>query len=300
MDPYVKFECREFEWKSSVCEKGAKKPTWEGQKFEIDVKYLGDDITFAAFDQDPGKDEKIGKGDSKLSAFVCYEDWDEWFTVEHNGKGAGKLHLRTHWEPLADKEVHSSTDEMGQIQEAIKSLAQKKRDLTEQYNEVKETMDRHAEEYYARIEAENAEEGDDEKWDKKVARAEKRCEEEHARITALREALDEKAQEFEEKVLYEDSIAIQRGEEFKEKMGARRERAAQKKEEDHAKAEENEAANVENNKKLEQEMNDKIKALQGDAFGKDEKIRDEINEIAEKLLKINEAIAERLQKLAEL
>lgn len=47
-------------------------------------------------------------------------------------------------------------------------------------------------------------------------------------------------------------------------------------------------------------MNAKIKELQGDAFGKDEAIRDEIASIAEKLLKINEAIADRLQKLAEL
>ena len=66
MDPYVCFECREFEWKSSTCEKGGKKPEWQGQTFEIDVKYLGDDIRFFAKDDDPGKDEKIGSGDSKL------------------------------------------------------------------------------------------------------------------------------------------------------------------------------------------------------------------------------------------
>lgn len=163
MDPYVCFECREFEWKSTTCEKGGKTPKWEGQSFEIDVKYLGDDIRFFAKDDDPGKDEKIGSGDSKLSAFVCYEDWDEWFTVEHKGKNAGKIHLRSHWEPVA-KEEHSSKDEMGEIQEMIKNLAQKKRDLTEQYQTIKDKMDRHEEEYNTRIEAENNEEGDPEKW----------------------------------------------------------------------------------------------------------------------------------------
>ena len=185
------FECREFEWKSTTCEKGGKKPEWSGQQFTIDVKYLGDDITFSAKDDDPGKDEKIGYGDSKLSAFVCYEDWDEWFTVEHKGKPAGKIHLRSHWEPAGVKEEHSSKDEMGEIQEAIKNLATKKRDLTQQYNEVKEQMDRHQEEYDARLEAENAEEGDPEKWDKKVERANQRCDKEHERITGLREQLDE-------------------------------------------------------------------------------------------------------------
>jgi len=142
MDPYVKMVSRDQDWKSETCSGGGKKPKWEGQKFEIEVKYLGDDITFEAFDNDPGKDEKIGNGDSKLSAFACYDDWDEWFPIEHKGKSAGKIHLRSKWEPVAHEE-HSSQDEMGQIQEAIKNLAQKKRELTEQYNAIKDEMDRH-------------------------------------------------------------------------------------------------------------------------------------------------------------
>jgi hypothetical protein len=43
-------------------------------------------------------------------------------------------------------------------------------------------MDRHEEEGNAKLEAENAEEGDPEKWDKKNARAEKKCEDDHARV----------------------------------------------------------------------------------------------------------------------
>lgn len=232
MDPYVAFESRdkEFEWKSSTCEKGHKKPKWEGQQFEIDVKYLGDDLNFVAKDNDPGKDEMIGMGTSKLSAFACYEDWDEWFNIEFKNKNAGKIHLRCHWAPKVQEE-HSSQDEMGQIQEAIKELAAKKRDLTEQYNQIKEEMERHEEEGRARLEAENAEEGDPEKWDKKIQRAQERCERDKNRIKEQREALDEKAEEYEKKVEYEDEKAIARGEEFKERMIKRAEMAEIAKEE---------------------------------------------------------------------
>ena len=109
MDPYVKFESRggEFEFKSSTCSGGGKKPTWNDQTFTIDVKYLGDDLNFVAKDDDPLKDEKIGQGTSKLSAFACYEDWDEWFPIEHKGKPAGKIHLRCNWKPTVHEE-HSS------------------------------------------------------------------------------------------------------------------------------------------------------------------------------------------------
>jgi len=72
MDPYVKFESREQTFKSGVDKKGGKTPKWESDNvFEIDVKYLGDDISFVAKDDDRGRDEKIGEGESKLSAFCC-------------------------------------------------------------------------------------------------------------------------------------------------------------------------------------------------------------------------------------
>lgn len=302
MDPYVEFACREFEWKSSTVDSGHKKPKWEGQSFDIEVKYLGDDLKWVAKDHDKvGRDEPIGDGESKLSAFVCYEDWDEWFAVEHKGKPAGKIHLRTHWKPAGEvEEKHSSQDEMGQITEKIKELAQKKRDLTDKYNEIKEEMDRHEEEGNAKLEAENAEEGDPEKWDKKNARAEKKCEDDHARVEEQRAALDEKKEEFEAKLAYETKMAVQRKDEFIERMEKATEKAASDLEADLAKAEEDKLACQEENHRKEEEMRNKCEALNGAQRRREQAITDEIREIAEKLLKINEGIAERLQKLTEL
>lgn len=302
MDPYVEFACREFEWKSETDGNGHKKPKWEGQSFDIEVKYLGDDLKWVARDHDKiGSDESIGDGESKLSAFVCYEDWDEWFAVEHKGRPAGKIHIRTHWAPVAAvEEKHSPNDEMGQIQEKIKDLAQKKRDLTEKYNEIKEEMELHEEEGNARLEAENADEGDPEKWDKKTARAEEACEKAHARIEDQRAALDEKREEFEAKVAYETEIAITRKDEFIARMEVAVEKAASTLEADLAKAEDDKIACEEMNHSKEEEMRNKCEALNGAQRRREIAITDEIREIAEKLLKITEQIQERLTKLTEL
>ena len=303
MDPYVAFECREFEWKSDVDQNGNKKPKWSNQKFEYAVKYLGDDIKFVAYDHDKiGHDEEIGKCCEKLSAFACYEDWDEWFSIEHKGKPAGKVHLRTNWKPTIEEKhaENDENDEMGQIQAKIKDLASKKRELTDEYNQIKEDMERHEEEGQARLDAENAEEGDPEKWDKKVARAEKRCEEAHERVNVLREALEEKKQEFLAKQEYETEMALKRKDEFVERMENAEEKAAADLEADLAKAEEMKIACEEDNHKREEEMRNKCEALNGAQRRREEAIKDEIRETAEKLLKINERIQEHLQALTEL
>ena len=99
MDPYVKMNCREQEWKSAVCNDGGKHPTWHSQFFDIHVHYLGDDLTFKLWDDDIGKDEFIAEGSTKLSSLVHHGGFDEWFTVTYKGKDAGKLHLKGEWEP---------------------------------------------------------------------------------------------------------------------------------------------------------------------------------------------------------
>jgi hypothetical protein len=300
MDPYVAFVMREQEWKTATDGNGHKKPKWEGQTWDIEVKYLGDDLTFVAYDHDKiGHDEEIGKGDEKLSAFACYEDWDEWFSVQHKGKPAGKIHLRSTWKPTIE-EKHAENDEMGQITNKIKELAQKKRDLTDEYNQIKEDMDRHEEEGNARLEAENAEEGDPEKWDKKTERAEKRCVEDHERVQVLRDAMGEKKEEFEAKLEYETNMALKRKDEFVARMECAVETAASNLEADLAKAEDNRAACEEDNHKREEEMRNRCEALNGAQRRREEAIKDEIRETAEKLLKINERIAEHLQALTEL
>ena len=99
MDPYVKMFSREQEWKSKVCDGGGKTPKWLSQFFDIDVKYLGDNLEFKIYDEDVGKDDFIAEGQTKLSALAVNGGMDEWFEVSYKGKAAGKLHLRCEWDP---------------------------------------------------------------------------------------------------------------------------------------------------------------------------------------------------------
>ena len=62
MDPYCKMEMREQNWKSSVSKNGGLHPEWKDQRFEIEVKELGDDLHFHLWDDDLFRDEDIGKG----------------------------------------------------------------------------------------------------------------------------------------------------------------------------------------------------------------------------------------------
>ena len=97
MDPYVKMAYREQEWKSKVVDGGGKHPVWKDQFWDVDVKYLGDDITFKFYDEDIGKDDHIADGMTKTSALCTNGGIDEWFSLTYKGKDAGKVHFRCEW-----------------------------------------------------------------------------------------------------------------------------------------------------------------------------------------------------------
>ena len=81
MDPYIKFQSREQELRSSVAKDGGKNPKWHGQHWEIEVHYLGDELHYHVFDDDIGKDDSIGMGSTKLSALVHNGGVNEWFEI---------------------------------------------------------------------------------------------------------------------------------------------------------------------------------------------------------------------------
>lgn len=99
MDPYVKVVCRDWNWKSEADRNGSKKPVWEDQSFSIDVKYMGDDIYYKVFDEDKGRDEKVGDGGCKISTFCAEPEMDMWMEIEYKGKSAGKVRFTSRWEP---------------------------------------------------------------------------------------------------------------------------------------------------------------------------------------------------------
>ena len=96
MDPYVKIESRMQKFKTNTINGGGKTPKWTGQTFTIDVKYTGDDLTLSVWDEDVGNDDKVGECIIKLSSLIGMTNGvDEWFEIQHKGKKAGTINLKS-------------------------------------------------------------------------------------------------------------------------------------------------------------------------------------------------------------
>jgi Ca2+-dependent lipid-binding protein len=300
MDPYVKFKSRDWRAKSAVDKNGGKKPEWKDQKFEIEVKYLGDDLEFIVKDDDNGRDDLIGDGATKLSAFACYEDWDEWFTIEHKGKRAGKIHLKSHWEPKEKKEEASSAgDEMQEIQMMMKEAMMKKKELESKFHDVKEAKEDHAEAGAARIAAAEAEAAAAD-WDAKAAEAEAKFATDLEAVAAMKAEQEQNKADFEVSIANEVKLAAEVRDCVLNGLDAQEAKAAETRDAALAKAEADKEAGMAEFAAARAAVEAEIEEeKRHDAIAHDH-ITDEIKEVAEKLLAINAQITEHLTALTNL
>ena len=67
-------------------------PNWR-ETFDVDVKYLGDELYLRVLDKDMASVDVIGATCIKLSALCCNGGTDDWYEIEYKGKSAGKIHL---------------------------------------------------------------------------------------------------------------------------------------------------------------------------------------------------------------
>jgi Ca2+-dependent lipid-binding protein len=104
MDPFCKLQYREQSFKTKVLQGAGKTPTWD-ETFEIDVKYIGDDLKLEVMDEDVTSSDTVGIATIKLSALISDGGIDEWFEIQYKGKSAGKIHLISHFTPLALSET---------------------------------------------------------------------------------------------------------------------------------------------------------------------------------------------------
>ena len=89
MDPYVKITARMQEFKTKVRDNEGKNPHWE-EVHEIDVKYIGDDITFEVWTKNTvTSDEMIGQFRAKISAFCTNKGVDDWWHINYKDKSCG-------------------------------------------------------------------------------------------------------------------------------------------------------------------------------------------------------------------
>lgn len=98
MDPYATLQIREQVHRTRVLDNAGKTPKWE-QIFEIDVKYIGDDITVKVLDEDVRSSDLVGETTFKLSSLCVNNGIDDWFPIFYKGKESGTIHLKSTWTP---------------------------------------------------------------------------------------------------------------------------------------------------------------------------------------------------------
>ena len=79
MDPFATLQYREQTFKTKVMQGAGKTPVWN-EIFEVDVKYIGDNLTLRVMDQDVTTSDTVGEAIIKLSA-LCIQGLDDWFEV---------------------------------------------------------------------------------------------------------------------------------------------------------------------------------------------------------------------------
>lgn len=90
MDPYCIVKYREEEHKTQTKNNAGKTPVWN-QTFDLDIKYIGDDIEVSVLDEDVCKSDLIGQCKFKPSTLSVPGGITEWFDIEYHGKKAGQI-----------------------------------------------------------------------------------------------------------------------------------------------------------------------------------------------------------------
>ena len=96
MDPYVVIETRQQKVRTKTMQGAGKTPQWN-QIFDIDVKYIGDDMKLQCLDEDVTSSDLIGETNIKLSSLCVNGGLDEWFSIAYKGKQSGQIHLKGKW-----------------------------------------------------------------------------------------------------------------------------------------------------------------------------------------------------------
>jgi len=98
MDPYCIIKSREQTFKTKVMQNAGKMPKWN-EIFDINVKYIGDDMSVEVLDEDVTSSDQVGITNIKLSSLCMNGGIDEWFDLQYKGKKSGSVHLKGDWRP---------------------------------------------------------------------------------------------------------------------------------------------------------------------------------------------------------
>lgn len=98
MDPFCVIDYRQQTFKTAVKQNAGKTPKWD-QTYDIEIKYIGDDMFVKVFDEDVTDNDAVGACQLKASSLCIPGGMDDWFTITFKGKSAGQVHLKSQWFP---------------------------------------------------------------------------------------------------------------------------------------------------------------------------------------------------------
>ena len=112
MDPYVTIETRMQRLRTNTMKNAGMEPCWQDERFDIDVKYIGDDMHMAVWDEDMTSSDLVGETTIKLTALAANGGIDEWYSIQYKGKKSGDVHIKSSWKPtggsLAEKPAQTA------------------------------------------------------------------------------------------------------------------------------------------------------------------------------------------------
>ena len=299
MDPYCKIVCRDFHWKSNADKNGSKKPVWHDQEFDIDVKYMGDDIYYKLFDEDHGKDEKIGDGGCKISTFCAEPEMDMWMDIEYKGKKAGKVRFESKWSPAEEPKKEEHEGMMAEAQAALIALAKKKKELEEEFESVNATIAEHEASHEGRLAA-VAGDYDMSAFEEAKAQAWATYHEKEAQINKERDMAQEAKQDAEAAMAQRVREAAEARDAKDKEIAELEVKAAADKEQALADIEAGKIAAAEGHEHKVQAVKDEVAAQAAEDEAAYESVAGEIKVIAERLLELNEKMQEKLTALTNL
>jgi Ca2+-dependent lipid-binding protein len=102
MDPYAVITLRETKVRTKTKQNAGKNPKWL-EMFDIQVRYIGDDMEINVFDEDVTTSDLVGTAILKVSSLCLPQGLDDWFEIRYKGKKSGAIHLKSSWFPEISK-----------------------------------------------------------------------------------------------------------------------------------------------------------------------------------------------------
>ena len=132
-DPYVVLTTQGRRLQTKVHEGAGLKPRWD-QVFDVKVTRFDESVLLEVYDSGAANDEIIGKTEMSLTDFAKEGEVDQWVTIKHEGKDAGRVHFKSTF--TVDNSRQIQADLQKQLAESNSEVAKLREELAGAKNQL--------------------------------------------------------------------------------------------------------------------------------------------------------------------